>query len=65
MAMAVSVKDYYVFDSPFYAVTRSKFFQEHRSVFSYVKKIVSEISLANYLGMRFTLKSDIDIKSVI
>lgn len=65
MAMAVSVKDYYVFDSPFYAVTQSKFFQEHRSVFNYVKNLVSEISLANYLGMRFTLKSDIDIESVV
>ena len=65
MATATSVKDYYVFDSPFYAVIQPKFFQKHRNVFDYVKLLVSEISLANYLGMRFTLKSDIDVESVV
>lgn len=65
MAIATSVKDYYVFDSPFYAVSQPKFFQSHRNVFDYVKTLVSEISLANYLGMRFTLKSDIDVKSIV
>lgn len=65
MTIATSVKDYYVFDSPFYAVSQQKFFQKHRSVFNYVKTLVSEISLANYLGMRFTLNSNIDVKSIV
>lgn len=58
--MVNSVKDLYVDLNPFYLIGSTNFYQKYKDFVKYVEKAITQVSLANYLGMRFTFTFDDD-----
>lgn len=55
--MVNSVKDLYVNINPFYFIGSNQHYQKFKDFIKYVERAVVQVSLANYLGMRFTFKT--------